>query len=101
MLAKGRGGEIIWEVGVILEVGGNTVNFHLKNAMRKLEVTSRIQWAVKARRLKLIERRMADTVNPCVWLRCRAVWKTAPSASRGIVPSSDTEERANEAGTNH
>ncbi|MET4261460.1 MULTISPECIES: helix-turn-helix transcriptional regulator [unclassified Bradyrhizobium] len=47
-------GKSSWEIGVILRVSENTVNFHLKNAMRKLEVTTRIQCAIKARRLKLI-----------------------------------------------
>ncbi|MET4323479.1 DNA-binding CsgD family transcriptional regulator [Bradyrhizobium sp. JR4.1] len=47
-------GKSSWEIGMILRVSENTVNFHLKNAMRKLEVTTRIQCAIKARRLKLI-----------------------------------------------
>ncbi|MET4323480.1 DNA-binding CsgD family transcriptional regulator [Bradyrhizobium sp. RT5a] len=34
-------GKSSWEIGVILRVSENTVNFHLKNAMRKLEVTTR------------------------------------------------------------
>ncbi|MBB4263076.1 helix-turn-helix transcriptional regulator [Bradyrhizobium sp. CIR3A] len=38
-------------IGVILKVSENTVNFHVKNAMRKLEMTSRTQCVVKARRL--------------------------------------------------
>ncbi|OSI75610.1 helix-turn-helix transcriptional regulator [Bradyrhizobium canariense] len=47
-------GKSSWAIGVILEVSENTVNFHLKNAMRKLETTSRTQCVVKARRLRLI-----------------------------------------------
>ncbi|MDH2348801.1 helix-turn-helix transcriptional regulator [Bradyrhizobium sp. SSUT77] len=47
-------GKSSWEIGVILKVSDNTVNFHLKNAMRKLGVTSRIQCVIKARRLGLI-----------------------------------------------
>ncbi|MDH2404694.1 DNA-binding CsgD family transcriptional regulator [Bradyrhizobium sp. JR1.5] len=47
-------GKSSWEIGVILRVSENTVNFHLKNAMRKLEVTTRIQCAIKARRLGLL-----------------------------------------------
>ncbi|MCS3765676.1 MULTISPECIES: helix-turn-helix domain-containing protein [Bradyrhizobium] len=47
-------GKSSWEIGMILKVSENTVNFHLKNAMRKLEVTSRIQCVIKARRLELI-----------------------------------------------
>ncbi|TYL70087.1 helix-turn-helix domain-containing protein [Bradyrhizobium cytisi] len=48
-------GKSSWEIGVILKITENTVNFHLKNAMRKLEVTTRIQAAIKARRLKLLD----------------------------------------------
>ncbi|WP_407121451.1 response regulator transcription factor [Bradyrhizobium sp. STM 3561] len=47
-------GKSSWEIGVILNVSENTVNFHVKNAMRKLETTSRTQCVVKARRLGLI-----------------------------------------------
>ncbi|MDH2357391.1 helix-turn-helix transcriptional regulator [Bradyrhizobium sp. SSUT112] len=47
-------GKSSWAIGVILEVSENTVNFHVKNAMRKLETTSRTQCVVKARRLRLI-----------------------------------------------
>ncbi|SPP98014.1 response regulator transcription factor [Bradyrhizobium vignae] len=47
-------GKSSWEIGVILNVSENTVNFHVKNAMRKLETTSRTQSVVKARRLGLI-----------------------------------------------
>ncbi|RZN10876.1 LuxR family transcriptional regulator [Bradyrhizobium genosp. SA-3] len=48
-------GKSSWAIGVILKVSENTVNFHVKNAMRKLETTSRTQCVVKARRLRLIE----------------------------------------------
>ncbi|MCA1378915.1 helix-turn-helix transcriptional regulator [Bradyrhizobium sp. NBAIM20] len=48
-------GKSSWAIGVILKVSENTVNFHVKNAMRKLETTTRIQCVVKARRLRLIE----------------------------------------------
>ncbi|WP_225131446.1 MULTISPECIES: response regulator transcription factor [Bradyrhizobium] len=47
-------GKSSWEIGVILNVSENTVNFHVKNAMRKLETTSRTQCVVKARRLGLL-----------------------------------------------
>ncbi len=47
-------GKSSWEIGVILRISENTVNFHLKNAMRKLEVTSRIQCVIRARRVGLI-----------------------------------------------
>ncbi|MBH5373151.1 response regulator transcription factor [Bradyrhizobium glycinis] len=42
-------------IGVILKVSENTVNFHVKNAIRKLETITRIQCVVKARRQRLIE----------------------------------------------
>ncbi|MGY4627005.1 helix-turn-helix domain-containing protein [Bradyrhizobium sp. USDA 4486] len=48
-------GKSSWAIGVILKVSENTVNFHIKNAMRKLEASSRIQCVVKARRYRLIE----------------------------------------------
>ncbi|MEY9127032.1 DNA-binding CsgD family transcriptional regulator [Bradyrhizobium sp. USDA 336] len=47
-------GKSSWEIGVILNVSENTVNFHVKNATRKLETTSRTQCVVKARRLGLL-----------------------------------------------
>ncbi|MDA9431442.1 response regulator transcription factor [Bradyrhizobium sp. CCBAU 51627] len=48
-------GKSSWAIGVILKVSENTVNFHVKNAMRKLETTTRIQCVLKARRLRLID----------------------------------------------
>ncbi|WGD51018.1 helix-turn-helix transcriptional regulator [Bradyrhizobium sp. CB1650] len=48
-------GKSSWAIAVILCVSENTVNFHIKNAMRKLETTSRTQCVVKARRLGLLE----------------------------------------------
>ncbi|QOZ73270.1 response regulator transcription factor [Bradyrhizobium arachidis] len=48
-------GKSSWAIGVILKVSENTVNFHIKNAMRKLETSSRTQCVVKARRHRLIE----------------------------------------------
>lgn len=47
-------GKSSWEIGRILQISENTVNFHLKNAMRKLGATSRIQAAIVAIRLNLI-----------------------------------------------
>ncbi|MBY0364752.1 MAG: LuxR C-terminal-related transcriptional regulator [Burkholderiaceae bacterium] len=40
-------GKTAWEVGVILSMSEKTVNFHLGNAMRKLEVTSKHQAVLK------------------------------------------------------
>ncbi|MES5486713.1 LuxR family transcriptional regulator [Bradyrhizobium sp. INPA03-11B] len=47
-------GKSSWEIGVILQISENTVNFHLKNAMRKLGATSRVQAIVMTMRLDLI-----------------------------------------------
>ncbi|OPY96066.1 helix-turn-helix transcriptional regulator [Bradyrhizobium sacchari] len=47
-------GKSSWAIAVILSVSDNTVNFHIKNAMRKLDTTSRTQCVVEARRLGLI-----------------------------------------------
>ncbi|WP_245318535.1 helix-turn-helix transcriptional regulator [Bradyrhizobium sp. DOA1] len=47
-------GKSSWAIGVILNVSYNTVNFHIKNAMRKLDASTRTQAVVKARRLDLI-----------------------------------------------
>lgn len=48
-------GKSSWDIGMILNISGNTVNFHVKNAMRKLGTTSRTVAVVKAIRLNLIE----------------------------------------------
>lgn len=40
-------GKTAWEVSVILGMSEKTVNFHLGNAMRKLEVTSKYQAVLK------------------------------------------------------
>jgi DNA-binding CsgD family transcriptional regulator len=40
-------GKTAWEVSVILGMSEKTVNFHLGNAMRKLEVTSKHQAVLK------------------------------------------------------
>ncbi|WP_370100271.1 response regulator transcription factor [Bradyrhizobium yuanmingense] len=47
-------GKSSWEIGVMLNVSENTVNFHVKNAMRKLETSSRTKCVVKARRQGII-----------------------------------------------
>jgi DNA-binding CsgD family transcriptional regulator len=36
-------GKSSWEISVILEISESTVNFHVKNAMRKLNSVSRTQ----------------------------------------------------------
>ncbi|MCA1385553.1 MULTISPECIES: LuxR family transcriptional regulator [unclassified Bradyrhizobium] len=47
-------GKSSWEIGKILNISENTVNFHIKNAMRKLGATSRIQAVLMAVRLNLL-----------------------------------------------
>ncbi|WP_247444399.1 LuxR family transcriptional regulator [Bradyrhizobium sp. 197] len=47
-------GKSSWEIGVILRVSENTANFHLKNAMRKLETNSRTHCLAKTIRPGLI-----------------------------------------------
>ncbi|MDX8535493.1 LuxR family transcriptional regulator [Mesorhizobium sp. VK25A] len=48
-------GKSSWEIGKILGISVNTVNFHIKNVMRKLNTASRTVAAVKAVRFGLIE----------------------------------------------
>ncbi|WP_245475476.1 LuxR C-terminal-related transcriptional regulator [Mesorhizobium sp. M1A.T.Ca.IN.004.03.1.1] len=49
-------GKSSWEIGTILEISRYTVDFHLKNVMRKLDSRSRTLAAVKALKLGIIER---------------------------------------------
>ncbi|HTO60060.1 MAG TPA: autoinducer binding domain-containing protein [Bradyrhizobium sp.] len=48
-------GKSSWDIGVILKISENTVNFHLKNAMRKFGTTNRTVAVVQALRLNVIE----------------------------------------------
>jgi DNA-binding CsgD family transcriptional regulator len=48
-------GKSSWDIGMILKISDNTVNFHIKNAMRKLGTTSRTVAVVKAIRHNFIE----------------------------------------------
>jgi DNA-binding CsgD family transcriptional regulator len=48
-------GKSSWDMGMILNISENTVNFYIKNAMRKLGTTSRTAAVVKAIHLNLIE----------------------------------------------
>ena len=48
-------GKSSWDIALILGIGQETVRFHLKNAMRKLQVRSRTVAVVKALRLGLID----------------------------------------------
>ncbi|XIA67552.1 autoinducer binding domain-containing protein [Bradyrhizobium sp. TZ2] len=47
-------GKSSWEIGVILKISDNTVNFHLKNVQRKLGTTNRTQAIVMAIRHNLV-----------------------------------------------
>lgn len=47
-------GKSSWDISVILAISESTVNFHIKNAMKKLRTTSRLVAVVKAIRLNLI-----------------------------------------------
>ncbi|WP_271596934.1 response regulator transcription factor [Bradyrhizobium sp. CCBAU 45384] len=70
-------GKSSWSIGVILNVSYNTVNFHIKNAMRKLETSTRTQCVVKARRLRLIWTAVRGGANKAV--NC---WRNAYTAIR-------------------
>ncbi|MGV7217561.1 autoinducer binding domain-containing protein [Bradyrhizobium sp. UFLA05-112] len=59
-------GKSSWEIGKILSVSENTVNFHLKNAIRKLGTANRTQGLVKALRLGLIEFSVTAAATPMV-----------------------------------
>ncbi|WP_312033094.1 LuxR family transcriptional regulator [Ensifer sesbaniae] len=48
-------GKSSWDIGVIMMISENTVNFHIKNVMRKLGTSSRTVAAIKAIRLGIIE----------------------------------------------
>ncbi|MER9151849.1 LuxR family transcriptional regulator [Mesorhizobium opportunistum] len=48
-------GKSSWEIGKILGISINTVNFHMKNLMRKLDTSSRTVAAIKAIKLGVIE----------------------------------------------
>ncbi|WP_244554976.1 helix-turn-helix transcriptional regulator [Mesorhizobium prunaredense] len=50
--AKGKSS---WEIGMILGISTNTVNFHIKNVMRKTDTGSRTAAAIKALRARIIE----------------------------------------------
>lgn len=47
-------GKSSWDIGMILGISENTVNFHLKNALAKLGASTRIMAIVKAIRIGII-----------------------------------------------
>ncbi|SJM34860.1 LuxR family transcriptional regulator [Mesorhizobium delmotii] len=48
-------GKSSWEIGVILGISVNTVNFHIKKVKQKLDTSSRTAAAIKAANLRVIE----------------------------------------------
>jgi LuxR family transcriptional regulator, activator of conjugal transfer of Ti plasmids len=62
-------GKSSWSIGQILGISESTVNFHIKNVMKKLKTNSRTAAAVKAMSLGLIEPivkiELMDEVNRC------------------------------------
>ncbi|MER8516377.1 LuxR family transcriptional regulator [Mesorhizobium sp. M1060] len=48
-------GKTSWEIGTILGISLNTVNFHIKNVMRKMNTASRTTSAIKALKFGIIE----------------------------------------------
>ncbi|WP_244441851.1 helix-turn-helix domain-containing protein [Rhizobium grahamii] len=48
-------GKSSWGISIILGISENTVNFHIKNAMRKFDVSSRTVAAIKAVDFGIIE----------------------------------------------
>ncbi|WP_352799919.1 LuxR family transcriptional regulator [Mesorhizobium sp. M0870] len=50
--AKGKSS---WEIAKIVGISVNTVNFHIKNIMRKMDATSRTTAAIKAIKFRIIE----------------------------------------------
>jgi len=49
-------GKSSWDIAVILKISRNTVNFHVKNAMKKLGTSRRTVAVIKAIDLGLIDR---------------------------------------------
>ena len=47
-------GKSSWDIGMILGISENTVNFHIKNAMKKLDCSTRILAIVKVIRMGII-----------------------------------------------
>jgi LuxR family transcriptional regulator, activator of conjugal transfer of Ti plasmids len=54
-------GKSSWEIGRILNISENTVNFHIKNALKKLKSNSRTLAAIKAIQLGIIEFPVEET----------------------------------------
>ncbi len=54
-------GKSSWEIGKIMNISVNTVNFHIKNALKKLNSSSRTLAIVKAIQLGIIDYPCEDT----------------------------------------
>ncbi|NJO62379.1 MAG: hypothetical protein HC836_30390 [Richelia sp. RM2_1_2] len=54
ILAWSAQGKSAWDISIILGISENTVNFHLKNIIKKLDVTNKVAAVVKAIRLGFI-----------------------------------------------
>ncbi|WP_246749947.1 LuxR family transcriptional regulator [Mesorhizobium caraganae] len=48
-------GKSSWEIGKILHISDNTVNFHIKNVLKKLESSNRTVAAIKATNIGIID----------------------------------------------
>jgi LuxR family transcriptional regulator, activator of conjugal transfer of Ti plasmids len=55
-------GKTSWDTGIILNISRDTVNFHIKNAMRKLRVNKRNLAVMKAIRLGFLENTMGSDI---------------------------------------
>jgi len=59
-------GKTSWEIGNILDLSERTVNFHLLNACRKLEVYGRQHAVAKAFRLGVLPAAVSITSIPAI-----------------------------------
>ena len=50
-----RLGKTSWDISVIMRISERTVNYHVNNIMKKLDVTNRLQAVSEAMNLALID----------------------------------------------
>ncbi|WP_315773499.1 MULTISPECIES: LuxR family transcriptional regulator [unclassified Bradyrhizobium] len=74
-------GKSSWDIGIILKISENTINFHIKKAARKLGTNSRTVAVVRAIRLGLIEVSGLSGSSPPMWM------DTAPTEADADQPS--------------
>ncbi|WP_050886749.1 LuxR family transcriptional regulator [Bradyrhizobium sp. ORS 285] len=84
-------GKSSWDIGIILKISENTINFHIKKATRKLGTNSRTVAVVRAIRLGLIEVSGLSGPTSPVWTD-----RTPTGASAGQPPQSDLASTHNE-----